>query len=48
VALQILQQWNALFEPLQIVGHRAVFASRASVGEKQRYSQARMVGGGSF
>jgi hypothetical protein len=45
-ALQILQQRNALFEPLQIVGHRAVFASRASVGEKQRYSQARMVGGG--
>jgi hypothetical protein len=48
VALQILQQRNALFEPLQIVGHRAFFASRESVGEKQRYSQARMVGGGSF
>ena len=28
MALQILQQRNALFEPLQIVGHRAVFASK--------------------
>jgi hypothetical protein len=28
VALQILQQRNLLFEPLQIVGHRAVFASK--------------------
>jgi hypothetical protein len=36
VALQILQQRHALFEPLQIVGHRAVFASRMSVEAKQR------------
>jgi hypothetical protein len=27
VALQIFQQRNALFEPLQILGHGAVFAS---------------------
>ena len=33
VALQILQQRNALFEPLQIVGHRAVFRLQ---GERRR------------
>jgi hypothetical protein len=31
VALQILQQRNALFEPLQILGHDAVFASRVKL-----------------
>jgi hypothetical protein len=31
VALQILQQRYALFEPLQILGHDAVFASRVEL-----------------
>ena len=28
MALQILQQWDVLFEPLQILGHGVDFASR--------------------
>jgi len=34
VALQILQQWDALFEPLQIFVHGAVFASGVEVRRK--------------
>jgi len=48
VALQILQQRNALFEPLQILGHDAVFLQGRAYGGKQRSSQARMVGGAVF
>src|SRR4029453_3979816 len=35
VALQIFQQRNALFEPLQILGHSAVFASKAALRRKE-------------
>ena len=34
VALQILQQRDALFEPLQILGHGAAFASGVEVRRK--------------
>jgi hypothetical protein len=40
VALQILQQRNALFEPLQILGHGAGFAFRV----KRRRKAAAMPG----
>jgi hypothetical protein len=48
VALQVIQQRNTLLEPLQILGHGAVFASESRVGGTQSYSQARMVGGAGF
>src|SRR5215469_9449007 len=48
VALQVLHQRNALFEPLQILDHGAAFASESRVDGSQPYSQARMVGGAGF
>jgi hypothetical protein len=44
VALQVLEQWNALFEPFQILAHGGHHSPQPKLQTLGRSSQARMVG----